>query len=416
MTKIVKPELLAPAGNREKLECAVHYGADAVYMGGPDFGLRNMAGNFTLAEMPEALGFAHDHGVQCFLTINSYINDRDLSRLEQYLEQLAPLPFDAYIVSDPGVLRMVRRISPEREIHLSTQSNTINRESVLFWQEQGVGRVNLAREMTLDDIRATTAAVKIPCEVFVHGAMCVAYSGRCLLSSAMTGRSANQGECTQPCRWKYALVEERRPGEYQPIVEDSSGTFIYNSKDLCLLEYLPDLVRAGVGSLKIEGRMKGVHYLAGVLRVYRTALDRFCADPDQYVADPLWMEELATISHRGYTTGFLLGDPRDVGQSYQAGYLRSHKLVGVIESMQSPEQAVVMVRNRFQQGDELTLMGPAMKNAEFTASSMLQLVVDEEPQPVTVVHPNMRILMPVPPGSAAGDLIRLPGPVQQFDS
>lgn len=411
-----KPELLAPAGTMEKLKCAIRYGADAVYMGGPDFGLRNMAGNFTLAEMPQALALCHDHGVRCYLTINSYPADHTLGRLENYLQALAPLPFDAYIVSDPGVLRMIRRISPAREIHLSTQANTINHESVLFWQEQGIGRVNLAREMTLEDISATTRAVSLPCEVFVHGALCVAYSGRCLLSSAMTGRSANLGECTQPCRWKYALVEERRPGEYQPIEEDSSGTFIYNSKDLCLLEYLPDLVRAGVASLKIEGRMKGVHYLAGVLRIYRTALDRFCANPDGYTADPAWMEELATISHRGYTTGFLLGDPKDVGQSYQAGYLRSHKLVGVVEAMRGPELAEVLVRNRFQTGDQLSLMGPAMKNADFPASDLQLCDQQGALLPVEVVHPNMRILMPVPAGTAPDDLIRLPAPMQAFDS
>lgn len=411
-----KPELLAPAGTMEKLKCAIRYGADAVYMGGPDFGLRNMAGNFTLEEMPQALGFCHAQGVRCYLTINSYPADHTLSRLEIYLQELAPLPFDAYIVSDPGVLRMIRRISPEREIHLSTQANTINHESVLFWQEQGVGRVNLAREMTLEDISATTRAVAIPCEVFVHGALCVAYSGRCLLSSAMTGRSANMGECTQPCRWKYALVEERRPGEYQPIEEDASGTFIYNSKDLCLLEYLPDLVKAGVGSLKIEGRMKGIHYLAGVLRIYRTALDRFYDNPAGYTADQAWMEELATISHRGYTTGFLLGDPKDVGQSYQAGYLRSHKLVGVVETMRGPELAEVLVRNRFQTGDQLSLMGPAMKNADFLASDLQQLSQQGETVAVEVVHPNMRILMPVPVGTTPDDLIRLPAPMQEFDS
>jgi len=411
-----KPELLAPAGTMEKLICAIRYGADAVYLGGPDFGLRNMAGNFSLKEMPEALEYAHDRGVRCYLTVNSYPADHALPRLEQYLEALAPLPFDAYIVSDPGVLRMVRRISPQRELHLSTQANTINRESVLFWQEQGVSRINLAREMTLEDIRATTTAVSFPCEVFVHGALCIAYSGRCLLSSAMTGRSANLGECTQPCRWKYALVEERRPGEYQPIVEDSSGTFIYNSKDLCLLEYLPDLVRAGVGALKIEGRMKGIHYLAGVLRVYRAALDRFCNDPKAYRVDPAWMEELATISHRGYTTGFLLGDPRDVGQSYQAGYLRSHKLVGVIEALQGDGLAVVVVRNRFQQGDQLSLLGPAMKHAVFTADSLQQLQPTGDRLPVDVVHPNMRILLAVPDTAAVGDMIRLPGPMQEFDA
>lgn len=411
-----KPELLAPAGTMEKLICAIHYGADAVYLGGPDFGLRNMAGNFSLDQMPEALARCHNHGVRCYLTVNSYPPDHTLPRLEQYLQALAPLPFDAYIISDPGVLRMARRISPQREIHLSTQANTINRESVLFWQEQGISRVNLAREMTLEDIHATTAAVSLPCEVFVHGALCVAYSGRCLLSSAMTGRSANLGECTQPCRWKYALVEERRPGEYQPIAEDSSGTFIYNSKDLCLLDYLPDLVRAGVGSLKIEGRMKGIHYLAAVLRVYRAALDRFCADPDAYIADPAWMEELTTISHRGYTTGFLLGDPKDVGQSYQAGYLRSHSLVGVIETMKEPGLAEVLVRNRFQQGDQLSLMGPAMKQASFIAGSMRQLRTGDEPLPVEQVHPNMRILLPVPDGSDTGDMIRLPGPMREFDA
>lgn len=411
-----KPELLAPAGTMEKLICAIRYGADAVYLGGPDFGLRNMAGNFSLSKMPEALHYAHDRGVRCYLTVNSYPADHALPRLEQYLEALAQLPFDAYIVSDTGVLRMIRRISPQRELHLSTQANTINRESVLFWEEQGISRVNLAREMTLEDIRATAAAVSLPCEVFVHGALCIAYSGRCLLSSAMTGRSANLGECTQPCRWKYALVEERRPGEYQPIVEDSSGTFIYNSRDLCLLEYLPDLVRAGVGALKIEGRMKGIHYLAGVLRVYRAALDRFCSDPAGYRADPVWMEELATISHRGYTTGFLLGDPRDVGQSYQAGYLRSHKLVGVIEAMPEAGLAEVVVRNRFQQGDRLSLMGPAMKNAVFTADSLQQLQPTGDRLPVDVVHPNMRILLAVPETAAVGDMIRLPGPIQEFDA
>lgn len=411
-----KPELLAPAGNMEKLKCAIRYGADAVYMGGPDFGLRNMAGNFTIEEMPQALTLCHEHGIRCYLTINSYPADHALSRLESYLLELAPLPFDAYIVSDPGVLRMVRRISPQREIHLSTQANTINHESVLFWQEQGVSRVNLAREMTLDDINATTQAVSIPCEVFMHGALCIAYSGRCLLSSAMTGRSANLGECTQPCRWKYALVEERRPGEYQPIEEDASGTFIYNSKDLCLLEYIPELVRSGVGALKIEGRMKGVHYLAGVLRIYRTALDRFCADPDNYATDPAWMEELATISHRGYTTGFLFGDPKDVGQSYQAGYLRSHKLVGVVEALREENLAEVLVKNRFQAGDQLSLMGPAMKNAEFTASSLQQLDQQGNLTAVEVVHPNMRIMMQVPAGTAVDDLIRLPAPMQEFDS
>jgi len=408
---VTKPELLAPAGTMEKLKCAIRYGADAVYMGGPEFGLRTMAGNFSLEEMGPALALCHSQGVHCYLTINSYPPDHTLDRLEQYLHQLSPLPFDAYIISDPGVVRMVRRISPEREIHLSTQANTINRESALFWQEQGVSRVNLAREMTLEDIRSTARTVTMPCEVFVHGALCIAYSGRCLLSSALTGRSANLGECTQPCRWKYSLVEETRPGQLLPIEEDSNGTFVFNSRDLCLLEYLPELVRAGVGALKIEGRMKGVHYLAGVLRIYRTALDAFCADPEGYKPDPAWLEELATISHRGYTTGFLLGDPRDVGQSYQAGYLRSHQLVGSILAINADGTALILVRNRFRQGDRLSLMGPAMKSAEFTAATMQ--LADQLPlaEPLAVVHPNMKIVLPVPPEAAPDDLIRLAQPI-----
>jgi len=413
---VKKPELLAPAGTMEKLKCAIRYGADAVYLGGPDFGLRNMAGNFTLEEMAPALDLCHSKGVRCYLTINSYPADHALNSLEQYLQQLAPLPFDAYIVSDPGVLRMIRRISPEREIHLSTQANTINRESAMFWQDQGISRVNLAREMTMEDIRSTAGTVTMSCEVFVHGALCIAYSGRCLLSSALTGRSANLGECTQPCRWKYSLVEETRPGQYFPVEEDAHGTFVFNSRDLCLLEYLPDLVRAGVGALKIEGRMKGVHYLAGVLRVYRTALDAFHAAPDTYQMNPVWLEELATISHRGYTTGFLFGDPRDVGQSYQAGYLRSHQVVGTILELLPENTALVLVKNRFRQGDPLSLMGPDMKSADFTAQNMRLVDSDPASAPLEIAHPNMKIILPVPAQAAADDLIRLPDKRQGTDS
>ncbi len=408
-----KPELLAPAGNMEKLKCAVRYGADAVYLGGPEFGLRNMSDNFSLDEMLPALTFCHENGVHCYLTVNSYPPDQMLDRLEKYLYSLDELPFDAYIISDPGVFRMVRRISPKKEVHLSTQANTINRESALFWQELGVNRVNLAREMTLQEIRSTTGNVSIPCEVFVHGALCIAYSGRCLLSSAITGRSANLGECTQPCRWKYALVEETRPGQYQPVEEDSNGTFIFNSRDLCLLEYLPDLVRSGVSALKIEGRMKGVHYLAGVLRVYRTALDSFCANPDGFVIDPSWMEELTTLSHRGYTTGFLLGNPLDVGQSYHAGYLRSHKLVGTILKLLPEGRALVLVKNRFKEGDQLSLMGPHMKNADFHACNIVSADQDAEGLLLDLAQPNMKIILPVPPQASPGDLIRLPGRLQE---
>lgn len=404
-----KPELLAPAGTMEKLDYAIRYGADAVYLGGPDFGLRTMAGNFSLAELATALRACHDNGVRCYLTVNSYAPDSSLPRLERYLREVAPLSFDAYIVSDPGVLRMVRRISPERELHLSTQANTINREAALFWQDQGVSRINLAREMTLDDIGNTASALAIPCEVFVHGALCIAYSGRCLLSSAMTGRSANEGACTQPCRWKYALVEETRPGEYFPVAEENNATLIFNSRDLCLLEHLPELLRAGVGALKIEGRMKGIHYLAGVLRVYRTALDSLCGTPDTWQPDPAWLEELGTLSHRGYTTGFLFGNPREVGQSYQGGYRRSHQVVGSVEDRRADGNGIVLVRNRFRAGNRLELIGPAMKRAEVDVTSLRLLDPESGDRTLDTAHPNMRVLMPLPPEASAGDLLRLPG-------
>lgn len=409
------PELLAPAGTMEKLKFAIRYGADAVYLGGEQFGLRAMAGNFDNDELAAALDLCHSNGVSAYLTINSYPDDHQLAALEQYLKRVAAFPFDAYIVADPGVLRMVRRISPEREIHLSTQANTINHESALFWQEQGVSRINLAREMTLDGIRTTINAVTIPCEVFVHGALCIAYSGRCLLSSALTGRSANQGACTQPCRWRYSLQEESRPGTYLPIEEDHHGTFIFNSKDLCLLEQLPELISAGVAALKIEGRMKGVHYLAGVLRVYRAALDAYARDPAQYRTDPAWLEELAAVSNRGYTTGFLFGDPRDVGQSYQAGYQRTHQLVGVVDAVY-PENGtgMVTVKNRFRCGDQLELIGPHLKALVFTAGNLLvEHSADDILSSAEVVHPNQRIVMPLPAGAAPDDLVRLPQHLDQ---
>jgi len=404
---VQKPELLAPAGTMEKLEYAIKYGADAIYLGGSDFGLRAMAGNFSLPDLAKALQICHASNVRCYLTLNSYLHNNDFAQLEQYLLQLDELPFDAYIISDPGVLRMVRRISPGRELHLSTQANTTNSQAALFWQDQGVSRINLAREMSLEDIASTAALLRIPCEVFVHGALCVAYSGRCLLSSVMTGRSANKGACTQPCRWKYSLVEESRPGEYFPITEENDSTLVFNSRDLCLLEHLPELLAAGVSALKIEGRMKGIHYLAGVLRVYRTALDRLWTDPENWQVEQGWLEELAALSNREYTTGFLFGDPRQVGQSYQGSYNRSHLLVGSVEEKTIDGSCLVQVRNRFHSGDQLELIGPAMKQAVVIAENLRSVNRDGSIEDVDTVHPNMRILISLPEGAAKGDLLRI---------
>jgi putative protease len=402
-----RPELLAPAGNMEKLRIAVQYGADAVYFGGQAFSLRNLADNFTVEEMAGALEYCHARGVKAYLTVNGFPRNSALAELEGFLVRMAPLPFDAYIVADPGVIETVREITPDRPLHLSTQANTINWRSARFWQRQGISRINLAREMTRDDIR--TSVMRLPgmeFEAFIHGALCISYSGRCLLSSVMTGRDANQGECTHPCRWSYHLVEETRPGEYFPVFEDENGTFIFNSRDLCLLEYLPELVTCGVASLKIEGRMKGIYYLASVLRVYRRALDDYLDDPSGWRCRPEWLEELTKLSHRGYTTGFFFGEPRTVGQEYHSSYIRSHEFVGVVEEVNASGTAIMGVRNRIRRGDELECIGPGMAGQRFTINDIALLTQNVAPAAADLAHPNQRILFTPPSGIRPGYLLR----------
>ena len=404
---MLTPELLAPAGNMEKLKIAIHYGADAVYLGGESFGLRNKADNFTVDEMKTALDYCHARKVKAYLTINSYPRNESLPALEEYLAQIAPLPFDAYIVADPGVIDAVRQVSPERELHLSTQANTINWRSARFWQQQGVRRINLAREMSLDNITETVERVPgMEFEAFVHGALCISYSGRCLISSMLTGRDANQGECTHPCRWSYHLVEESRPGEYFPVIEDENGTFIFNSRDLCLLEHIPALVASGVQALKIEGRMKGINYVASVLRVYRQALDEYLTDPEGWHCRPEWLAELAKLSHRGYTTGFLFGQPRNVGQEYQSAYIRSHDFVGVVDEVRSDGTLVISVRNRVKAGDLIEFIGPGMRNDTLILQQFSTLSERGAATPAEVANPNSRILLTVPFTVQAGDLLR----------
>ena len=397
-----KPELLAPAGNMEKLKVAIRYGADAVYLGGKSFGLRNLADNFTQPELSEAVGYAHLHGVKVYLTLNTFPDNAQIGALEEYLGQIAAVPFDAYIAADPGVVALIGEIYPGREIHLSTQANTTNWRSAKYWQSQGVKRVNLAREMSLDDIRETSSRCDIELEAFVHGAMCISYSGRCLISSAMTGRDANKGECSQPCRWNYAIVEETRPGEYFPIVEDDSGSFIFNSKDLCLLEHLPELVQSGVGSLKIEGRMKGIFYAASVIRIYRAALDSYWDDPAAYRLKPEWLEELSKVSHRGYTTGFLLGKPRDLDHEYLSSYVRNFEFVAIVEGKAPCGGTLVAVRNRLQLGDTLELIGQGCSFSSFTLTRMQS----ETGLPVQVAHPNQRVVLTGLSDAGRFDLIR----------
>ncbi|EAT16617.1 peptidase U32 [Desulfuromonas acetoxidans DSM 684] len=395
-----KVELLVPAGDMDKLKIALRFGADAVYVGGRQFGLRAAAGNFDLDQLRKAIDLTHQQGKRIYLTLNAYLRPEDLAGVDGYLEALRPLATDGYIVSDPGVLMRVKHIDPQREIHLSTQANTTNAESCRFWQRQGVERVNLARELNIDEIRQIRRGSDIGLEVFVHGAMCVAYSGRCLLSTALTGRSANEGACAQPCRWNYALVEETRPGQYFPIEEDGRGTYIMNSRDLCLLDHVPDLIEAGVDSLKIEGRMKTLYYVAAVTRIYRAAIDRYLADPANYQCDPLWIEELDKVSHRPYTTDYLPADDAAV-HTEDSRYRRTHDFIGVVREV-AGDRVLLEGRNRFSIGDTIELIGPQMRQVTFTVPPCQ----DEQGEPVAVIQPNARVWMTIPGTVAVGDLLR----------
>jgi U32 family peptidase len=361
-----------------------------------------MADNFTTEGLAEATEYAHERGVKVYLTVNWYPSGGDIPELLRFLESTADIPLDALIAADPGVIDLIREVTPKRTIHLSTQANTTNWAAARFWQRQGISRINLAREMPLEEIHEVNQRVSMETEIFVHGALCISQSGRCLLSSVMTGRNANKGECTHPCRWNYAIVEESRPGEYFPVQEDDRGSFIFNSRDLCLLPYLPELIATGVSSLKIEGRMKGANYVASVVRVYREALDRYQDDPQRYVCRNQWLEELTKISHRGYTTGFLFGTPRDVGVELDSRYIRSHDFVGLVESVDSDGVAFIGVRNRIKAGDTLEFIGPQMTEN----SLLLETMTSEEGLLLQVAQPNSRIRVALPFTVQANDLVR----------
>jgi len=400
-----KVELLAPAGNLEKLKIAVIYGANAVYLGGKEYGLRASAGNFTLEEIKEGVEFAHQHQAKVYVTVNIFAHNQDLVNLPQYLRQLERLNVDGIIFSDPGIWRISREINTNLELHLSTQANTTNWSSCQFWEDHGVHRLVLARELALEEIREIREKVKLELEIFVHGAMCISYSGRCLLSNYLTGRDANLGECAQPCRWNYALVEEKRPDKQYPIFEDERGSYIFNSQDLCLIRHLPELIAAGINSLKIEGRMKSIHYVATVVHAYRKALDAYYADPKGYVFDDSWYEEILKVSHRDYTTGFLWGKPKLEAHNFQtSAYIRDYDFVGLVLAY-DPELKIATVeqRNNFKVGDRVEIIGPQtdlfiqqVKGMEDEAGG----VIDVAPHPQQIVR--FRVDRPVRPW----DLVR----------
>lgn len=357
-----RPELLAPAGDLTKLKFAVEYGADAVYIGGENFGLRSASKNFNGEEMAEGVRFAHERGKKVYLTTNIIPHNGEIEQFDRYLDEAAAAKVDALIVADLGLFSMARSRHPELDVHISTQANNVNYMSARVWHEMGASRVVLAREMSFTEIaqirQNTPPGLEL--EAFVHGAMCVSYSGRCLLSNYLTGRDSNKGECAQPCRWKYALVEEKRPGEYMPIEDTADGSFIFNSRDLCMIAYIPELVKSGITSFKIEGRVKSEYYVATVVKAYREEIDRYLADPEGYVFDPGKLEELQKVSHRPYTTGFYLGKPGPDAQVYtSSSYIRDYDIVGLVLDYDAQSGiATVAQRNKFGIGDTVEVIQP----------------------------------------------------------
>lgn len=390
-----KMELLAPAGNMDKLKMALLYGADAVYLGGKSFGLRAFSDNFSLEEMEEAVRYAHGLGKKVHVTVNIFPHNADLNGLPEYLTSLRDIHVDAVLIADPGIFSLARQIVPDLPVHISTQANVTNWASAKFWHDAGAKRVVMAREVSLKDVKAIHDKVPVELEGFVHGAMCISYSGRCLLSNYFTeNRDSNRGQCVQCCRFKYNVVEEKRPGQYFPVMEDERGTYIFNSKDLCLLPYLPDLYDAGLCSLKIEGRMKSVHYVATVVKVYRQAIDAYERDPEHFRVLPEWVEELEKISHRPYTRGFSVSRPTEADQVYShSSNTQTHEFIGLVRSYDAERKlAWIEQRNHFKVGQTVEFLQPKGKLIRCTISRIL----DEDGQDLDAArHAQQVVAVPV---------------------
>lgn len=368
-----KVELLAPAGDLEKLKIAIIYGADAVYLAGKNFGLRTASKNFSIEQIEEGVKFVHSYKKRVYVTMNIIPHNKDFEGIQEYIKALKKIGVDALIVADAGIYRIIREISKDFEVHLSTQASVTNYETVKFWQEQGIKRVVLARELSLDEIKE----IKEKCgdiilEAFVHGAMCISYSGRCLLSNYMCNRDANLGDCAQACRWKYSIVEEKRPGEYYPIEEDDTGTYIFNSKDLCTIDIIPELIEAGIDSLKIEGRVKSSYYVATVVRSYRMIIDSYYDNSFSYEKAEKMLDEIKKVSYRDYTEGFYLEKPSEKAQNYKdSSYIRKYDFVGlVLDYDEKMKIATVEQRNKIFKGDLLECFGPYKEFKEFKVDYM----------------------------------------------
>lgn len=385
-------ELLIPASSLEVLKVAVMFGADAVYIGGEAFGLRAKAKNFSLEEMKEGVEFAHAHDVKVYVTANILAHNKDLDGAREYFEELKQVGMDALIISDPGMFTIAKEVLPDVDIHISTQANNTNYATFNFWHKMGARRVVTARELSLEEIKTIRKNIPddLEIETFIHGAMCISYSGRCLLSSFMAGRDANQGACTHPCRWKYSVVEESRPGEYMPVYENERGTFIFNSKDLCMIEHIPELVEAGIDSFKIEGRMKTALYVATVARTYRLAIDDYLRDPEYYRSRiPFYKSEISKCTYRQYTTGFFFGKPDKDTQIYDSNtYEHEYTYLGIAGDCNGDGLYSVEQRNKFSVGETIEVMKPDGTNIE---CSVIEIKDDEGNSMECAPHPKQKL-------------------------
>ncbi len=409
MQKITKPELLLPAGSLEVLKTAVRYGADAVYLGGRAFSLRAKAKNFSYDEMAEGIKYSHDRGVKVYVTANILAHESDLDEAERYFSELKELSPDAILIADPGLFDIEQKVCPEIPVHISTQANNCNHMTFAFWRRLGATRVVCARELSLSEIRQISEELDdgMQIECFVHGAMCISYSGRCLLSAYMTGRSANLGECTHPCRWKYAVSEEKRPGQFFPVKENDRGTFIFNSKDLCMIEHIPELTGAGIASFKIEGRMKTALYVATVARTYRRAIDDYFTDPKLYENNLEWYRsEIGKCTYRQFTTGFYFGRPDEDAQIYDnSTYVVDSVFLGIIEEVLPDGRIKITQKNKFCTGDTIEIMKPDGRNIVTAVKKIESLDgVSQESAP----HACQPLYITVDEaGAEAGDLMRM---------
>lgn len=394
MSELKKPELLIPASSLEVLKTAVIYGADAVYIGGEAFGLRAKAKNFSKSDIKEGIEFAHNHKVKVYITANILAHNDDLDGAREYFRELKEVKPDALIIADPGMFMIAKEECPELELHISTQANNTNYLTYRFWHAQGASRVVSARELSLKEIKEIRDHIPEDLEIesFIHGAMCMSYSGRCLLSNYLTGRDANKGECTHPCRWKYSLVEETRPGEYMPVYENERGTYIFNSKDLCMIEYIPEVVAAGINSLKIEGRMKTALYVATVARTYRKAIDDYFTSEELYRSNMNWYtSEIAKCTYRNFTTGFYFGKPDENTQIYETNtYINDYIYLGTIEQIDENGYASLQQKNKFQVGDSIEIMKPDGSNI----TVFVQDLKDHEGNSIeNAPHPKQQLLL-----------------------